>query len=196
MGQKNTITVKKNTEVNLSGITKFLCRVAGSDLTILSDPKCSQETSRHARIGAVIISTAVLATASMFFAIQTISQSIFTAVVVGVIWGFAIFFLDSYIIASYRKNDNKWIEFKIVLPRLILALILGCSISIPLELKFFSTEIHDEIISMKSERQTENQIKSNYQYETQINPLLDERKKLVNTNKELNEQLNAANKEI
>ncbi len=182
--------------VDATGLNKILCRVAGSDLKILNDPKCSHEISRQARIGAIIISTAVLATVSMFFAIQTISQSSFTAIIAGSIWGVAIFILDSYIIASYKKNDNKWIEFKIILPRLILAIVLGCSISIPLELKFFSTEINDEIITMKSERQIENQEGINEQYRKQIAPLVEERQKLEVSNNTLRSEINSTNQEI
>lgn len=185
-------TATGNTAVPvLSGLNKLLCRIAGSDLKILSEPKCSHEISRHARIGAIIISTAVLATISMFFAIQTISQSAFTATVAGIVWGMAIFILDSYIIASYKKTDRKWAEFKLILPRLILALVLGCSISIPLELKFFATEIGDELISMRAERLTENQAKANEEYNAKIKPFLEERHKLENSNNALRTEIDA-----
>ena len=196
MEEKNKGKTQKIPAITITGLNKTLCRVAGSDINILNDPKCSHEISRHARIGAIIISTAVLATVSMFFAIQTISQSLFTAFVAGIIWGTAIFILDSYIIASYKKNDNKWKEFKLILPRLILALVLGCSISIPLELKFFSTEINDEIIAMKAERQTDNQIKANQEYNARIKPFIEERIKLENSNNNLRAQLETTNREI
>jgi len=196
MENKREEKVERLTEIKIEGLNRFLCKVAGSDLKILKNPECSHEISRHARIGAIIISTAVLATVSMFFAIQTISQSIFIAAIAGIIWGGAIFILDSYIITSYKKNDNKWIEFKIILPRLILALVLGCSISIPLELKFFSTEISDEIITMKSERQIENQVKANEQYNKKIAPFIEEREKLEISNTALRSEINSTNQEI
>ncbi|MFN8288956.1 MAG: DUF4407 domain-containing protein [Chitinophagaceae bacterium] len=180
----------------LRGLSRLLCRVAGSDLSILSDPRCTHEISRHERIGAIIISTAVMASVSMFFAIQTISQSPFIAFIAGIIWGFAIFILDSYIITSYKKRDRNSDEFKLILPRLILALILGCSISIPLELKFFSTEITDELVTMRVERKIENQSKANEEYNKRVNPLLDEREKLIHSNNSLKSEIGSLQNRI
>lgn len=191
MEKETKETAKASDRATLKGITRVLCEIAGSDLTILENPKCSHEISRHSRIGAVIVSTALLATVSMFFAIQTVSQSILTGVIAGVLWGFVILILDSYIVASYRKSAKKWQEFKIVIPRLVLALILGCSISIPLELRVFSTEIQDEIIAMKSEKMFENQKKSNDEYEAKIAPLIKERDGLMKENQNLRTQINA-----
>jgi Domain of unknown function (DUF4407) len=196
MEEKNKKGTEEYHPIVLDGFNRMLCRIAGSDLHILSDPKCSHEISRHARIGAIIISTALLASVSMFFAIQTISQSLLTGLLAGLVWGAAIFILDSYIIASYKKNDNKWLEFKLILPRLILAFILGCSISIPLELKFFSTEINDELVSMKAERQIENQATVNIEYTTRLNPFLQERQKLENNNKQLRLEITHAAESI
>lgn len=189
--QRNT---KKNTKAELSAINEFLCRIAGSDLRILA--QCPHEVSRHSRVGAIIISTALLAFVSMFFAVQTISDSTIIGLFTGILWGIVIFNLDSYIVASFKKNDSKWTEFKVLLPRLILALILGCSISIPMELKFFETEINDEIISLKAERQGENQIKANSEYNSRIQPFSEERNRLVAENVSLQKQIDDANTEI
>jgi len=95
--QRNT---KKNTPSELSEINEFLCRIAGSDLRILA--QCPHEISRHARVGAIIISTALLAFVSMFFAVQTISNSTIVGLFTGILWGFVIFNLDSYIVASFK----------------------------------------------------------------------------------------------
>jgi len=182
---------KKKTETNfateLTGLNRTLCRVAGSDLNILS--QCPHEISRHSRIGAIIISTAVLAAVSMFFAIQTVSQSTFTGLVAGAVWGIAIFILDSYIIASYKKNDNKWKEFKIVIPRLLLALVLGCSISIPLELKVFEPEIKDAIKLIEIENENTKKDKARLGYEKDIAPYSQEKKSLQADNDKLNKEL-------
>lgn len=194
METRSQTNTKKNTPSELSGINEFLCRIAGSDLRILA--QCPHEISRHARVGAIIISTALLAFVSMFFAVQTISDSTIVGLFTGILWGIVIFNLDSYIVASFKKNDNKWTEFKVLLPRLILALILGCSISIPMELKFFETEIKDEIISLKAERQGENQIKANNEYNSRIQPFTEERNRLVTENASLQKQIDDANNEI
>ena len=189
MEEKNKKGTAEYHPAVIDGFNKLLCRIAGSDLQILSDPRCSHEISRHARIGAIIISTAVMASFSMFFAIQTISQSPITGFFAGLVWGMVIFILDSYIISSYRKNDNKWIEFRLVTPRIVLAFVLGFSISIPLELKVFSTEINDELVSMKGERLTENQVIANKEYASRLSPFLEESLKLENENRQLHQQI-------
>jgi len=153
----------------LTGVNKILCRIAGADLTILI--QCPAEISRIARMGAIIISTAVLAACSMFFAIQAVTQSSPAGFTVGLIWGGVIFLLDSYIIASYKKMASKWKELPIVFPRLILALILGFSISIPMELKVFSNEIEQEIKLIKQEKELENKTIAESIYKKQINPI-------------------------
>ncbi|MGR6088317.1 MAG: DUF4407 domain-containing protein [Arcticibacter sp.] len=182
--QKNT---KTNTTSELSGANKFLCRIAGSDLTILAH--CPHEISRHARIGAIIISTALLAFVSMFFAIQTVSKSTLTGLIAGLIWGIVIFILDSYIVASYKKNDKKWKEFKVAIPRLLLALVLGCSISIPLELKVFENEISEKIKIIEIEEFSAQVAQANAAYNSIKKPYEDERNLKNIENTDLNNQL-------
>ena len=188
METRSQTNTKKNTPSELSGINEFLCRIAGSDLRILA--QCPHEISRHARIGAIIISTALLAFVSMFFAIQTVSKSTFTGLLAGLIWGIVIFVLDSYIVASYKKNDDKWKEFKVAIPRLLLALVLGCSISIPLELKVFENEISEKIKIIEIEEEIAQKQQANDSYKKDIQPFVTEKETLQKDNDKLKKELN------
>jgi hypothetical protein len=187
METRSQANIKKNTSSELSGLNEFLCRIAGSDLKILT--QCPHEISRHARVGAIVISTSLLAFVSMFFAIQTVSKSTFTGLVAGLIWGVVIFVLDSYIVASYKKNDNKWKEFKVAVPRLLLALVLGCSISIPLELKVFENEISEKIKIIEKEEESAQVTQGNAAYLSKIKPYEDEIEAKKNENKKLDNDL-------
>lgn len=187
METRSQANIKKNTSSELSGINEFLCRIAGSDLRILAE--CPHEISRHARIGAIIISTALLAFVSMFFAIQTVSQSTLIGLVAGLIWGVVIFVLDSYIVASYKKNNNKWKEFKVAIPRLFLALVLGCSISIPLELKVFENEISEKIKIIEIEEEIAQKQQANNSYNKDIHPFVSEKTTLQNDIDKLKKEL-------
>jgi hypothetical protein len=187
MEKRSQANIKKNTSSELSGINEFLCRIAGSDLRILAE--CPHEISRHARIGAIIISTALLAFVSMFFAIQTVSQSTLIGLVAGLIWGVVIFVLDSYIVASYKKNNNKWKEFKVAIPRLFLALVLGCSISIPLELKVFENEISEKIKIIEIEEEIAQKQQANNSYNKDIQPFVSEKTTLQNDIDKLKKEL-------
>jgi len=187
METRSQANIKKNSSSELSGINEFLCRIAGSDLRILAE--CPHEISRHARIGAIIISTALLAFVSMFFAIQTVSQSTLIGLVAGLIWGVVIFVLDSYIVASYKKNDKKWKEFKVAIPRLFLALVLGCSISIPLELKVFENEISEKIKIIEIEEEIAQKQQANNSYNKDIQPFVSEKTILQNDIDKLKKEL-------
>jgi hypothetical protein len=187
METRSQTSTKRKTTSELTGINEFLCRVAGSDLRILS--QCPHEISRHARIGAIVISTAFLAFVSMFFAIQTVSNSTVTGLIAGLIWGIVIFVLDSYIVASYKKNDAKWKEFKVALPRLLLALVLGCSISIPLELKVFENEISEKIKIIEIEEEIIQKQQANDSYNKDIQPYVSEKTTLQTDNDKLKNEL-------
>lgn len=174
--------------------SRILCIIAGSDLKILEE--CLHEVSRHARIGAVILTTSFIALISMFFAIQTISQSIAIGLIAGLLWGLAIFVLDSYIIASYKKNDNKWKEFKVALPRLFLAIILGCTISIPMELKIFSNEISEELKLIKTEKENNLKDVALAGYQKDISPYVAEKKNLTYDNERMKGELSSVKERV
>jgi hypothetical protein len=112
----------------------------------------------------------------MFFAIVMVTQSLLAGIGAGLVWGVVIFILDSYIIASYKKMDSKWKEFLIVLPRLVLALILGFTISVPMELKVFSNEITEEVKLIRQEKESLNQSTANEIYQKQIAPVNEQKK--------------------
>jgi len=187
METRSQANTKKNTTSELDRINEFLCRIAGSDISILQ--QCPHEVIRHARIGAIIISTALLAFISMFFAIQTVSKSGIIGLVAGLIWGTVIFILDSYIVASYKKNDDKWKEFKVAIPRLLLALVLGCSISIPLELKVFENEIKEKIKIIETEEEIAQKVKTIESHKKDIQPFVSEKTNLQQDNDRLNNKL-------
>lgn len=187
METRSQRNIEKTTSSEPRGLNRFLCRIAGSDLRILA--QCPHEISRHARVGAVIISTSLLAFVSMFFAIQTVSKSSVTGFFAGLVWGTVIFVLDSYIVASYKKNDNKWKEFRVAVPRLILALVLGCSVSIPLELKVFENEIFEQVKIIEIEDEIAQKKKALESYNKDIEPFVSEKTSLQNDIDNLNVEL-------
>ncbi|TFF33633.1 DUF4407 domain-containing protein [Mucilaginibacter psychrotolerans] len=149
MEEKTKKTIQKKHEPKLNIVNRFLCRIAGCDLSILA--QCKHEIVRHARVGAIVILTALLASVSMGFAIYKVTGNTNYCLLCGGVWGVAIFILDSYIVASYKKKGGWFAEFKMLLPRLILALIIGWTISIPLELKVFAPEVKTELGVMADE---------------------------------------------
>ena len=70
--------------------------------------------------------------------------SIFS-IIFGIIWGLIIFNIDRFIVASTGKGDGTetitWSEIKGSIPRILMGIIIALTISKPVELRMFKTEI-------------------------------------------------------
>jgi len=147
-------------------ITRKLWWCAGADeYFLMKSPK--QDRVKYAGIGAIVFFTGFLAGFAGFVACDTmfgpktlggmpneklsaldqnywIISSIF-----GIIWGTLIFNLDRFIVSSTGKGDGTdsitLKEIVQAVPRIIIALILGFSISKPLEIKMLKSEIDVEL---------------------------------------------------
>ncbi|GAA4434790.1 DUF4407 domain-containing protein [Ravibacter arvi] len=113
--------------------------------------RCPSESEKYAGIGATVFFTGVLASLSAGYALFTVFENIWIAAFFGLVWGMMIFNLDRYIVSSLVKTGKFWSEFKMVLPRLGLAVLLAVVISKPLELKIFEKEINRKLDVRKSE---------------------------------------------
>ncbi|HKZ36193.1 MAG TPA: DUF4407 domain-containing protein [Chryseolinea sp.] len=130
-------------------ITTFFWHCSGADLEILK--KCSTESSKYVGIGATIFFTGLFAALSGAYALYTVFDSIFTAIVFGSVWGLMIFNLDRYIVSSMRKEGKFSREVALATPRILLAILISIVIAKPLELKIFDKEIQPELIIMEQE---------------------------------------------
>jgi hypothetical protein len=149
-------------------ITRKLWWCAGADeYFLLKSPK--QDRVKYAGIGGIVFSTGVLAMCAGAFAFNTafgpkgmagddVTNMAWTigSIVFGICWGLLIFNLDRFIVSSTGKGDGTdkitWKEFGQAIPRLIIAIILGITISKPLELKIIETEINVELRKKQQEK--------------------------------------------
>jgi hypothetical protein len=113
--------------------------------------RCPSDASKYTGIGATVFFTGILAVISSGYALYTIFDSTWRAVLFGLLWGCMIFNLDRFIVSSMKKRDNFRREFKIAVPRLVLAILIALVISKPLELKIFEKEINRQIDVRKNE---------------------------------------------
>jgi hypothetical protein len=144
---------KPNSQVSL--FTKLLWWCAGADPRfLLLSPH--QDRVKYAGIGGIVLSTGLLAAFAGGFAfnmafgpkglagddVSSIEWLIGSAVF-GLCWGLLIFNLDRFIVSSTGKGDGTdsitLKEFGQAIPRIIIAIILGITISKPLELKSKAT---------------------------------------------------------
>lgn len=150
----------------MSTLKRFFLFCSGTDQAILE--KCPSDINKYLGIGATVFFTGVLAFFSAGYALFTVFDSYFMAIVFGLIWGLMIFNLDRYIVSSMKSHGSFWRDLGVAFPRLLMAVLLALVISKPLELKIFEKEIDSELIIMQQEVFKEQEDKINARYQTQI----------------------------
>jgi hypothetical protein len=130
-------------------ITSFFWICSGADLDLLK--KCPTESGKYVGIGATIFFTGMFAALAAGYALFTVFDNIYIAMLFGLLWGLMIFNLDRYIVSSMRKEGKTRRELLMASPRLILAIIISIVIAKPLELKIFEKEIEPELIVMEQQ---------------------------------------------
>ena len=146
---------------------KFLWNCAGADVDLLDKHCPPSDHSKYAGLGGIVLATGILAALSAGYAFYTIfspkgdaiDSTIFVGTVIGsivggIVWGFMIFNLDRFIISSTGKGDGKdSISFKELInaiPRIIMAVIIGVTMSAPLEIRIMQSEIDAELQSKQN----------------------------------------------
>ena len=174
-------------------LTRILWKAAGADEYILNKSTFSDHV-KYATLGGIVCSTgfmAALAGGYAFYivfrekssaisdgAIQLTEQSTdiqtaLLAIIFGMIWGLIIFNIDRFIVASTGKGDGTdaitWGEFRGAIPRIIMGIIIAITISKPVELRMFETEIDVQLHQKQQEKYQEAQAN----VETNLRPEVD-----------------------
>jgi len=84
------------------------------------------------------------------YALFTVFDTIYPAILFGLVWSLLIFNLDRFIVSTIRKRDSFGSEFLQATPRIILAIIIAIVISKPLEIKIFEKEINTVLLKEKN----------------------------------------------
>lgn len=128
-------------------ITRFFWFCSGAHIGTLK--KYPIEHNKFVGIGATIFFTAVFASLSggyaMYFVFSGSPFAVGFAIFFGLLWGFAIFNMDRYIVSSINKQGTTNQQILQASPRILLAIMIGIVISRPLELKIFDKEIRQKL---------------------------------------------------
>ena len=146
---------------------------SGADTEVLETCSKSEQT-KYVGIGGTVFFTAVMATIASSYALYTVFDNYFVAILFGLIWGLLIFNLDRFIVGTIKKRDNKWSEIWQATPRIILAVIIAVVISKPLELKLFEKEIDQVLLEEKNTMTLANQEQIAQQFTPEIAKLNNE----------------------
>lgn len=130
-------------------LKSFFILCSGADKEILET--CSEgEQTKYVGIGATVFFTAIMALIASAYALFTVFDSIYPALLFGFVWSLLIFNLDRFIVSTIRKRDKLSSEFLQASPRIILAIIIAIVISKPLEIKIFEKEINTVLLKEKN----------------------------------------------
>lgn len=178
----------------MNAIQKFLILCSGSSISLLK--KVSIDWNKHAGIGGVILFTGIFATLSAGYALFSVFDNIYFAIIFGILWGLMILNLDRYIVSSMRKNGSFSKQFLMALPRMILAFFLGIVIAKPLELKIFEKEIDKQLNVIINRNKQQLQDSMNVRFLAQTKPYNTERDSIYSRMKTLRASYDSASVEL
>lgn len=192
-------------------IMRSLWKAAGSDGYILKRSTYSDQV-KYACLGGIVVATGFMAAVAGGYAIYTIfepkgsaldggthTQTAIMASVFGIIWGLIIFNIDRFIVAATGKGDGTeaitWGEFVNSVPRIIMGLVIAITISKPMEIRMFKSEIDAELHQEQLKKRKEYEIATKDNYvsrfeviEKDLQNIEDERNKVLNRVTEIEKQ--------
>jgi hypothetical protein len=162
-------------------IMRWFWKAAGADRYILERSTYGDQM-KYLCLGGIIIATGVMAGLAGGYAFYTIFEprgnalnsfqtakdiastydavhipTLIKAIIFGIFWGLIIFNIDRFIVTSTGKGDGTEDitrkEFKGALPRIIMGAIIALTISKPVEIRMFKTEIDVKLHEKQMEQQ-------------------------------------------
>ena len=171
-------------------VMRFLWKAAGGDRYILERATYSDQI-KYMCLGGIVFATGAMAGLAGGYAFYTIFSpkgsaledsihypTVALSFVFGIIWGLMIFNIDRFIVTSTGKGDGTekitWDEFKSAIPRIIMGAIIAITISKPIEIRMFQTEINNELHLEQQKKEKEYEIATRKTYEERIKDLHNE----------------------
>ncbi len=157
-----------------------LWKCAGGDRYLLERATYSDQI-KYMCLGGIVFATGAMAGLAGGYAFYTIFEprgsaienpvhypTIFLALIFGIIWGLMIYNIDRFIVTSTGKGDGTEAitigELKSALPRILMRMIIAMTISKPVEIRMFKTEIDIKLREKQLEQQAEYQKKVDKTY--------------------------------
>ncbi|MBS1750376.1 MAG: DUF4407 domain-containing protein [Bacteroidetes bacterium] len=173
-------------------VMRFLWKAAGGDRYLLERATYSDQV-KYMCLGGIVFATGAMAGLAGGYAFYTIfspktadvldktktlltnatyiptdPMTVVLSVIFGIIWGLIIFNIDRFIVTSTGKGDGTeaitWEELKGAIPRIIMGMIIAITISKPVEIRMFKTEI-DLAVQKQQKKEIEDgilQAQANY----------------------------------
>lgn len=150
---------------------RLFWKACGADRRILA--MCDyREHVKYACLGGIVVATGLMAGIAGGYAFYTIFEPnssametgtdinvLYLSIAFGILWGAMIFNLDRFIVTSTGQGDGSEKitrdEFTGAIPRIIMGIIIAITISKPLEIRIFKSEIDVELEKAQLQKQAE-----------------------------------------
>ena len=156
-------------------------------------PTLNQFPTEHAKyntLGGVLLATFALAALSSGYAFYTIFGNIGWAAAFAVLWGLIIFNFDRFMVTTIRKYGiSTGRQWRMALPRIILAIMIGITIARPLELKLFEKEINLKVTENLQEKIKVYNARQDTIHQAKILAVMTERNQLAGRKKAMEDTL-------
>jgi hypothetical protein len=200
-----------------SRMMRLFWKIAGGDRYLLEKATYSDQL-KYTTLGGIVLATGAMAALAGGYAFYTIfapkssnvldktktlvenanytpvdMPTVIMSIFFGIIWGLIIFNIDRFIVTSTGKGDGTekitWDEFKSAIPRIIMGAIIAITISKPIEIRMFQTEVN--LAVQKEQEKEKNSLieQANRNFESKVNDvkgklgdnqkIIDERKQQV-----------------
>lgn len=179
-----------------SAIMRLFWKAAGADKYLLERSTYGDQI-KYLCLGGIIIATGLMAGLAGGYAFYTIFEprgsaidsfqtvkdiagsydeihtpTFFKAIVFGIVWGLIIFNIDRFIVTSTGKGDGTeditGKELKGALPRIVMGAIIAITISKPVEIRMFKTEIDVKLHEKQIEQQQAYKAKTDSLFNSEI----------------------------
>ena len=132
----------------------LLIWLSGADPDTLS--RSPREKRKYSGLGGVVLTTACMAGLSAGFALHSgVRAPLAVSVLIAVLWALAIANLDRWLVAAAGRRELWWQNLATLVPRILLALVIGAVVSTPLVLWIFQREIQAQLtVTQQVERNT------------------------------------------
>lgn len=192
-------------------VMRLLWKCAGGDRYLLERSTYSDQI-KYMCLGGIVFATGAMAGLAGGYAFYTIFeprgsaienpidiQTVILALFFGVIWGLMIFNIDRFIVTSTGKGDGTEAitigELKSAFPRIIMGIIIAMTISKPVEIRMFKTEIDIKLREKQLEQQADYQAKVDKTYNDREKLLDKEFGSISKDRDDLNERIKNSEKE-
>lgn len=154
-------------------LMKLFWKAAGADQYILERSTYSDQI-KYFCLGGIVVATGVMAGLAGGYAFYTIfapkdpvtgdlvfsKSDLISSSIFGIIWGLIIFNIDRFIVTSTGKGDGTEEitkqELRSALPRMFMGIVIALTISKPIEIRMFQTEIQTRLTEIKEDKKKDN----------------------------------------